>query len=218
LLLSIDTATRTAGIALYDQEGLRAEQLWHTGENHTTELLPYIVRLCDQVGIGPDGLTAVGVSLGPGSFTGLRVGLSVAKGLCLALELPIFGVPTLDATAYAHQRETIPVCAVLPAGRGRLCVAVYGGTDGQWSRRTDYQLVPCGDLPALLTEPTLVCGELDCALIQTLATVVPNLAIVASSASAPRRAGYLAEMAWRRLQSGPADDPVSLSPLYLQTL
>lgn len=218
MLLAIDTATRIASIALYDGSGLHAEQLWRTGDHHTTELLPFVVRLCNQLEIKPDGLSAVAVSLGPGSFTGLRVGLSVAKGLCLALHLPIIGVPTLDATAYAHRRETTPVCAVLPAGRGRLCVALYDRADTHWRRRTDYLLLSPADLPGILSEPTLVCGELDAATQEALVAAAPQYAVISSPASTPRRAGYLAEMAWLRFQSGDSDDPVSLSPLYLHTL
>jgi tRNA threonylcarbamoyladenosine biosynthesis protein TsaB len=142
LLLAIDTASRVTGLALYDQAGLHMEQLWLSGDNHTVELMPYIVRACGQQNLTPSALQAVAVSLGPGSFTGLRVGLSVAKGLALALRIPVLGVPTLDAMAYAHSREVLPVCAVLPAGRGRWCAALYGsGGASGWQRSSDCVLV-----------------------------------------------------------------------------
>jgi len=102
LLLAIDTATRTAGLALYDQVGLHLEQMWRTCDHHTVELMPHIVRACNQQGLPPQALRVIAVSLGPGSFTGLRVGLSIAKGLAVALGTPLIGVPTLDATAYAR--------------------------------------------------------------------------------------------------------------------
>jgi tRNA threonylcarbamoyladenosine biosynthesis protein TsaB len=216
LLLAIDTATQMAGLALYDANGLHVEQSWRSNANHTVELMPYIVRACQQQGLTAAGLVAVGVSLGPGSFTGLRVGLSVAKGLALALNIPILGVPTLDATAYAHCRESLPVCAVLPAGRGRWCAAFYQTIDGDWKRCTDYALMHLHELIAALQEPTLVCGEVDAELIQELHGAAPLQVTVASPASAPRRAGYLAELAWQRFEAGDTDDLASLSPLYLQ--
>lgn len=216
MLLAIDTATHMAGIALYDQNGLHVEQTWRSGANHTVELMPSIVRACKQQGLAPSALTAVGASLGPGSFTGLRVGLSVAKGLALALNIPVLGVPTLDATAYAHSHETLPVCAVLPAGRGRWCVAFYQTIAGDWQRRSDYARMNTDDLVAALQEPALVCGELDVQLLRELRRVTSREVVIASPASAARRTGYLAELAWQRFVAGERDDLASLSPIYLQ--
>lgn len=217
MLLAIDTATRIAGLALYDRDGLYVERMWRTSGNHTVELMPYIVRACEQQGLDPAALEAVGVSLGPGSFTGLRVGLSVAKGLALTLGIPLLGVPTLDATAYAHSREVLPICAVLPAGRGRWCTALYQTIADDWQRRSDYALMKTDDLIASLTEPTLLCGEIDMHLTEALREAAPENAIIASPAFAARRAGYLAELAWRRFVSGERDDLTTLAPIYLQS-
>jgi len=217
LLLAIDTASRVTGIALYDGAGLHMEQMWLTGDNHTVELMPYIVRACEQQGLAPAGLRAVAVSLGPGSFTGLRVGLSVAKGLALALEIPVLGIPTLDATAYAHCREALPVCAVLPAGRGRWCSALYRSSAAAgWQRSSDYVLLSTADLADSFQEPTLICGELDLQLTETLGAVAAERAVIASPALSMRRAGCLAELAWQRFSAGERDDLASLSPIYLR--
>lgn len=216
MLLAIDTATRTAGIALYGPDGLQVEHTWRTSANHTVELMPYVVSACEQQGLAPSELLAVGVSLGPGSFTGLRVGLSVAKGLALALQIPILGVPTLDAAAYAHSRERLPVCAVLPAGRGRWCAAFYETVDGTWRRCSDYQLLTTKDLVAALQKPAFVCGETDAALVRELRDATPHDAVLASPALTARRSGYLAELAWKRFVAGETDDLASLSPIYLQ--
>jgi tRNA threonylcarbamoyladenosine biosynthesis protein TsaB len=217
MLLAIDTATRIAGIALYDAAGLQGEMLWRTGDNHTTELLPLIVHLCQQAGLPTESLQAVGVSLGPGSFTGLRVGLSVGKGLALSLDIPIIGIPTLGATAYPHKNQGLPICALLPAGRGRHCAATYRTDDGVWALQGEYRLVATPDVPALITEPTLVCGEVNRDLAALLTSDTNGHAIVASHATALRRAGCMAEMAYLRWQAGDCDDLVSLRPIYLKT-
>lgn len=217
MLLAIDTASRVTGLALYDQAGLHMEQMWLSGDNHTVELMPYIVHACEQQGLAPSALQAVAVSLGPGSFTGLRVGLSVAKGLAMALGIPVLGVPTLDAIAYAHSREVLPVCAVLPAGRGRWCAALYQVRSASgWQRSSDYILASTDDLIALLQEPTLICGELDQPLAEALRTRTAERAVIASPALRLRRAGYLAELAWQRFCAGERDELSSLTPIYLQ--
>ena len=101
MILAIDTATRMASIALYDATGVLAEETWRSQNNHSVELMPAVMRLVERQQKTLSDISGVAVSLGPGSFTGLRSGLSLAKGLCLALQTPIVGVPTLQVTAYA---------------------------------------------------------------------------------------------------------------------
>ena len=217
MLLAIDTTTRFSGIALYDADGLRMEQLWETGGNHTVELVPFISRACEVCGLVPSGLKAVAVALGPGSFTGVRVGLSAAKGIALALDIPILGVSSLDVTAYAHWRDPLPVCALVSAGRSRWCVGFYETEQGVWRRRGDLVLADAQQLTNLLDKPTLVCGELSADLRVALNSVPNGRAILASPASSARRAGFLAELAWQRLTRGERDDLASLAPIYLQS-
>ena len=126
MLLALDTSTRFAGIALYAADrGLIAETNWHAGMQHTVSLMPRVSWMLEAQGAQVSDLTAVAVALGPGSFTGLRVGLAAAKGLALAAGMPIIGVPTLDVTAYPHHLQPLPVIAVVQAGRGRVCWARY---------------------------------------------------------------------------------------------
>ncbi len=216
MLLAIDTSTSIAGLALYDQDGLHAEQMWRSLDNHTVELMPYVVRACEQQGLQPAALRAVAVATGPGSFTGLRVGLSIAKGLALAMHLPILGVPTLDASAHGHSSVALPVRAVLPAGRGRWCSALYQGTARNWQRCSEYALLDASALVASLKERTLICGEIDAALTRLLREAAAPFAVIASPALAMRRAGCLAELAWQRFVNGEQDDLASLQPIYLQ--
>ena len=119
MLLAIDTATRVASIALYNSEGVVAEMTWRSRENHTVELTAQIVRVMDLARVAKSDLKAIGIALGPGSFTGLRVGMSVAKGLAFGAQIPLLGIPTLDALAHAHAWQSLPIWAVLAAGRGR---------------------------------------------------------------------------------------------------
>lgn len=215
-MLAIDTATEFASIALYDEmSGIIAESSWRTAMNHTVELMPTVVRSLHRQGLPPQRLDGVAVALGPGSFTGLRIGLSVAKGLCLALLLPIVGIPTLDIVAYAHFEQDLPICAILQAGRGRICAAFYKREEGAWLRTSDYQLATVDELLGQAEKPTLFCGEIDGRLRQSLTAIGPDRAVIASPASSLRRAGYLAELGGKRLQQTGGDDLASLEPLYL---
>ncbi|HEX9118465.1 MAG TPA: tRNA (adenosine(37)-N6)-threonylcarbamoyltransferase complex dimerization subunit type 1 TsaB [Anaerolineae bacterium] len=217
MLLALDTSTRQAGIALYDGgRGLVAEYNWYSGHQHTVELMPEIAHLLVQAGETAAGLSAVAVALGPGSFTGVRVALAAAKGLALARDLPLLGVPTLDVLAYPHQAETRPVIALLQAGRGRVCWAPYGhGTQG-WGSQAPFALATVAGLAANLAGPAVFAGELSPGDRQMLAEQWGDRVSLLPPALALRRAGYLAEMAWTRLAAGERADPANLNPIYLQ--
>ena len=217
MLIAVDTATRTASLALYDEDHgwVLGEESWYSANNHTVELMPRLARLLAQQGLSPVDLTGLVASLGPGSFTGLRIGLGVVKGLALARNLPVVGVPTLDVVAQPHKDQRLPIWAVLHAGRGRVCVAHYARDKGRWRRRGDYQLTTLPQLCEQMSEPALFCGEIDHKDGDLLRERLGLLATVASPAASLRRAAYLAELGWERLRRGSTDDVASLSPIYL---
>jgi len=216
VLLALDTSTKLAGIALYEGErGLIAEQSWHSANRHTEELMPQVAHMLAQAGVRPAALRAVAVALGPGSFTGLRVALAAAKGLALANGLALLGVPTLDVVAYPHQRQPLPVVAIVQAGRGRVCWAPYGhGPDG-WAARAPYALSTVAALGDTINTPTLFAGELLPTTRATLAERLGDRAHFLPPALSLRRPGYLAEIAWGRYAAGQADNPATLCPIYL---
>ena len=217
MLLSLDTSTRLAGIALYDGErGLIAEYNWHSANRHTMELMPQVAQMLAQAGVTAADLGAVAVALGPGSFTGLRVALAAAKGLALANGLKLLGVPTLDAVAYSHQSQPVLVVAVIQAGRGRVCWAPYAHGPGGWGPQAEYQLSTVPEVAQTIVRPTMFVGELLPADRETLVRWCGNgRAYFAAPALSMRRAGYVAELAWKRYAAGQADDPAALSPIYL---
>ncbi len=217
MLLALDTSTRLAGIALYDgAAGLVAEYNWHSANRHTVELLPQVSLMMAQAGVRPADLKAVGVALGPGSFTGLRVALAAAKGLALANGLKLLGVPTLDAVAYPHQSEPAPVIAVIQAGRGRVCWALYAPGPAGWARQQEPRLSTVLEMANGIVRRTVVAGELLPSDQEILLQAAGSERVVLlSPALSMRRAGYVAELAWQRYAAGEADDLASLSPIYL---
>jgi len=219
MLLAIDTATRTAALALYDQDRGRVlgEETWHSVNNHTVELMPRLVRMLEQQGLMPADLTGLVVSLGPGSFTGLRIGLSVAKGLALALGTPLVGIPTMDVVARPHQVQRLPIWAILQAGRRRICVGHYIRQRGRWRRHGEYRLTTLKQLCHQERESALFCGEIEADDARFIREQLGQDVSIASPAFSLRRAAHLAELGWERLSRGNVDDPAALAPIYLQT-
>lgn len=215
MLVAIDTGTDHASLALHDGFQVRVEHTWEAPRRHTTELTPRLAAALGQLDLGPQHLSGIAVARGPGSFTGLRIGMAVAKGLALAQGLPLVGVPTLDVVAAAQGRDPRPLYAILQAGRGRICVATYRWQDDRWSLREPPRLATWSGLAEEITRPALFCGEIDPAGAKTL-DALGDRAVILPAAARLRRAGFLAELAWQRLRRGETDDPATLTPIYLQ--
>lgn len=214
MLLAVDTSTTWIGLALYDGARILGEMTWQSKNHHTIELSPGIHELMQRCDVKNSDLEALGVATGPGSFTALRIGLSLVKGMALALRIPVIGVPTLDALAAAQPVQEAQMAAILQAGRGRLALVWYDVVDGRWQARGEPEITTAEELVLQLNKPTLVAGEMSAAERQVLSRRRKN-AIVVSPAQCLRRPGFLAELAWERWRAGQVDDVVSLSPIYL---
>jgi tRNA threonylcarbamoyladenosine biosynthesis protein TsaB len=210
MLLAIDTATRALSLALHDGLRLRVEMTWHTSNQHTVELAPAIQHLLNMAAMDVGALSSVAVASGPGSFNGLRIGVSTAKGLAMARGLPLRGVPTLDITAAgmgAPEAPEMRLVAVAEAGRGRVCAETYTWHGGLWRGAGDARIVGWAALAEGLAgaRAALIAGEIDDAGRDVLGGAGLAVRLV------PRRAGVLAEIAARY----PAGDAAALTPHYL---
>ncbi len=211
MLLAVDTSTAQVGLALYDGAQVLGEMTWTTRQHHTTELAPALAGLLARCGSTMDEVSALGVAIGPGSFTSLRVGLSFVKGLALARNLPITGIPTLDIIAAAQPVEKKPLITVIQAGRGRIALGWYKSKNG-WQAEGPARSGTVDELIEEIKRPTLIAGELTAEERQRLTR--KNI-ILASPVNCVRRPAILAELAWARLQDNKIDNAASLAPMYL---
>ena len=215
MLLAVDTSTTQVGLALYDGTQVIGETLWHGKLRHTTSLAPAIEDLLKRTNTMIDDISALGVALGPGSFTSLRVGLALVKGLALARNLPLIGIPTLDMLTAAQPVRDLGLAAVLQAGRGRLAVSRYHAPDGKsWQVDGDPIVMRVDELIESIESPTLVCGELTEEERELLTKKKPLIQL-GSPTQCTRRPAFLAELAWKRYQANDTDDAASLAPIYI---
>jgi tRNA threonylcarbamoyladenosine biosynthesis protein TsaB len=214
LLLAIDTATAWCGVALYDGS-LRLELNWRAERHHSQQLMPSIERSLELTGLGRSAICALGVSRGPGSYTGVRVGITVARLLAYALDIPIVGVDALDVLAYPHAERGLPIRAFLDAGRRRYATALYRRETDRLQRIGTLQSVSDDSMAGLVREPTICCGELSSIAGENLKREARDWAIFVPPSASVRRAANLAEIAWRLWQSGEAmanaTDPIYIS-------
>lgn len=214
MLLALDTATRTVGIAIHDGTQVLAECTWRSHGHHSRELAPEVAMMLRRVGAEPASLTALAVSQGPGSFNGLRIGMALAKGLALAHNLPIVGIPTHDILARHQPKREPPLLVVIEAGRGRLAALWYKWGRGGWKAQGEAAVLSWEEILQRIEKPVYLCGEID--PDQRRALDGDRRVILAPPSECVRRPGFLAEMALDRIKTARKSDAATLAPIYLR--
>lgn len=215
-ILGVDTATWRASVGLISDGTSVVEQSLLTTGNHAASLLPLIEDVLRRAACPVDRLDAIAVSNGPGSFTGLRIGLSVAKGIACATGARLIAVPTLEALARTVVHYEGVICPVLDARKGELYAASFEASGGVLTRLTADVLMTPESLLEILPTPCVVLGdaverygELFTRRLGPHATVLPF------EIYAPR-GGVVARMGWERLQRGEAADLHQIEPCYVR--
>lgn len=229
MLLAMDTASNTASVAIYDLHAARllAEITWEGRRRQTQELMVTVRHLLRMADVTPDALTALVVTTGPGSFTGVRIAISAAKGIGLGLDArpAVIGAPTLSVTAapwLTAAAACLPapeICAVMQAGRGRYHWAFFPAGDPLY--RPDAAAHTTGAADDLVAAhhargdtPVWLAGEIDAALADAV-SALPQVTVI-SPVHALRRAGVLAQLGAALLAAGQGDTLAALQPLYLR--
>jgi tRNA threonylcarbamoyl adenosine modification protein YeaZ len=208
--LAIDTSTEITSIALSHKGEIAAESIWHCGQNHTMELLPHLIHLLDQTKVSLDSIDGIVVAKGPGSFNGLRVGMSTAKGFAFALGIPLVSISNLEVEAYPYAATNLPICPICNAGRGEIATALYQRENGKWHRIVEEYITTFDILCSQIKAKTLLCGEIPPLIEEQLKEllIIPKAPI--------KCVKYLVKLGWQRLERGDFDDLATLQPLYLR--
>ena len=214
MLVAIDSSTDTASLALAKDGRVLAQVSWRCGRNHSVELLPHLAQLLDEAKVSLKDTSGVIVAKGPGSFNGLRVGLSTAKGLAFSLSVPIIGISSLEMEAYRHADTGLPICPIFNAGRGEIAAALYQKKDNDWRQLTPEHITTVDALSKEISEKTIFCGEYVATIARQLKARLKGKAVIAPDQL--RSAVSLIELAKPRIDAGDYDDPTTLQPLYLR--
>ncbi|MDE2853583.1 MAG: tRNA (adenosine(37)-N6)-threonylcarbamoyltransferase complex dimerization subunit type 1 TsaB [Chloroflexota bacterium] len=223
MLLALDTATPLLSIALHDGDALAAEYTFDAGRRHGELLAPQVKRMMAQVNVAAGDLRALAVSVGPGSYTGTRIGVALAKGMAAPSELPLVPATTL-ATVLAAQpthQDDLPLIAIVSAGRDRVIWAEYRVERAAWVERRPPQISDWATVLSTIDRPIRICGEVSPAGLEQIRRAQEAGAAIdlAPAAQGLRRAGYLAEIAWRRLRESDAGafPAARVMPVYLKS-
>ena len=216
-ILGLDTATQVCSVAVATEDKLLAEITVNTKKTHSERLMPYISQLLEMAGLKKDELTGIAVSIGPGSFTGLRIGLATAKAMSYALNLPIVGLSTLEAIAWGCPLPNAVVSPMLDAQKGNVYQGVYVWQEGQLNTRIRPRVVALATaLKELSTTERLVTvlGE-GADMYKKLEQKYDNVLLPLAHISLPRAASVAIRGA-QLLRQGIHHEVSSLEPLYIR--
>jgi tRNA threonylcarbamoyladenosine biosynthesis protein TsaB len=217
-ILGIDTSTSCGSLGIIDDEEVVAEYALLRDETHSTRLVPAIQALLKEARLDLGEIDGIAVSLGPGSFTGLRVGLSAVKGLALATERPVVGVPTLDALAANLPFTPYLICPLVDARKGEVYTALYkDGQGGQVEQLTPYQVLsPLDLLEKIPLQETVFLGDGVEAYGELIEERLGAKALFAPPHLRFLRGSTVAEIGLTRFKKGKKDDITSLVPIYVR--
>jgi tRNA threonylcarbamoyladenosine biosynthesis protein TsaB len=217
-ILAVDTATPWESIAILEEDSIRAECLIKAGASHSACLLPAVEHMFHQCFLSPKDVDAYAVGIGPGSFTGLRIGVASVQGMAMAWGKPAVGIPTLDAMARAFSCTAMPVCPLIDARRGEVFAAVYRpDVYGALARSTPFLALAPQSLPSILADETvLFVGDGLVLYRQTIQQALGERALFAPPETWYPRASVIGRMALDLLKSGKADPLAPLIPIYVR--
>ena len=218
LLLAFETSAKAAGVALFDEHTLLAECYQNTGMTHSQTLLVMAEDLLKQCGKTAQDVTDVAVAAGPGSFTGVRIGVAAAKGFAWGAELPCYGVSTLEAMALTLGIFDGIVCACMDARRAQVYNALFRVQNGELTRISDDRAISIADLSAelkALSAPIYLVGDGAALVKKTLSEALPHL-ILPPEHHRHQRASGVGLAALGQMAAGVTADANSLTPNYLR--
>ena len=218
LILAFETSAKAAGVALLDDKKLLGESYQNTGLTHSQTLLPMAQELLKSCGFGPKDVTHLAVAAGPGSFTGIRIGVAAAKGFAWGASLPCYGVSTLEAMAAQLGAWQGYVCPVMDARRSQVYNALFRMECGKCTRIREDRAISLQDLGAELrnlSEPIFLVGDGSNLCYNALLESVPTLVLPAEHRMHQRAAG-VALVAREKILRGEEGNAAALTPNYLR--
>lgn len=216
IVLGLDTSCEIGGAALLDEDKLLAECTINCAVSHSRRLTRIIDILLKLSSVPFSSIGAFAVANGPGSFTGLRVGLSASKGFHLATAKPLLGVPTLDAISRKFEFSKHNVCPIIDARKGEVYAAIFKADSSGLKKMTPYMVISPDALCDMITETTLFSGNGLKVYGDYIGHRLGDLAIFAPVSTERSASAEVAELALERLRGGDQGEGLSLKPIYIR--
>lgn len=215
-ILAFDTATMSCSTAIVDNGVVRAELTTANNQTHSKHLMTMINTVCKTSGFDIAAMDGFAVTLGPGSFTGLRIGISTVKGLAWSLKKPVVGISSLDALAWQCAPVSYLVCVLLDARKHEVYACRYRFQAGELSKEGSEQVCAPTEVIRDIREPCLFVGSGATLYAKEISEKLGDLAHIADGSHAKIRASSIAELSIDRFFRHQTDDVASLVPRYIR--
>ena len=218
VILAMDTSGLTGSIALVQKDRCLAEYTLFSHKTHSRRLLVDIDRLMTEAETGWEHIAAIVTSIGPGSFTGLRIGLSTAKGLIMATGKPLVGISTLDGLAHQLTHAGLQICPILDARKKEVYCGLYRPEENGSVKPTGEPMVLTPKrLAEMIDEPTIFTGDGVTIYRELLSQTLREKAVFTDGTVFFPRASTLGCLAWQAFEKKKFLDPVSAAPMYIRS-
>lgn len=213
--LAYDTSSETLSIALFENDTLIAEREFPLFTRHSADLAPSLEKVFRENKMRPEELEVIAVGLGPGSFTGLRVGIATAKVMAYALKKKIVGIPSIEAIAHAAVIFGNRVAVIMDAKKNRIYSALYEKRGSRWATLQKPSLRELNGVTAAVKKPTCFVGDAVPFYREAIERKKKLCRAVEDSRFYYPRASVVGQLAWVRIKKKKFTDPFRLEPLYL---
>jgi tRNA threonylcarbamoyladenosine biosynthesis protein TsaB len=215
-ILGIETSTKTGSVAVVSDRGVVAQYSLNIEVTHSERLMSTVDRVLKDTGLKIADLDGFAVATGPGSFTGLRIGVSTVKGLAFATGKPVAAVPTLYALAWNVPHAACPVCPLLDARKNEVYAAVYTSDGPALTQTAPEAVVSLSRLGELVTGRTVFTGEASLLYRGEIEKMFGDKALFAPRSAVLPAAAAVAEIGLEMLRTGRQADPDDLAPRYIR--
>ncbi|MDP4181053.1 MAG: tRNA (adenosine(37)-N6)-threonylcarbamoyltransferase complex dimerization subunit type 1 TsaB [Bacillota bacterium] len=218
-VLAVDTSSTVAAVAVLDNEKLLGEYIINNKKTHSQKLMPMIKDLMDNLGVAPDEIDVYAASVGPGSFTGLRIGVTIIKAISYSLEKPVISIPTLDALAYNISTSGVIICPIMDARNNQVYTSIYKWDKEELVRKSEYMGIDIAELKEFLIKKDEVIYFVGDAVENHrnyLSDSLGDKCKFAPNNLLLHKASSVAQLAFLAAKSGKLESPIDMVPYYLR--
>lgn len=215
-LLAVETSTLSGSIAVVENSQIVVELTLQVEETHSAQLLPAIEHVLAAAGLTPFDCDGFAVAAGPGSFTGLRIGMAAVKGLAVAASKPLIAIPTLEAMAGAFPFSKYTLCPMIDARMKEIYGALFRTEDGAVTRLSEDVALPPKTLLERINEKTIFFGSGAIRYRREILETLGDRALFPLEEIMGARASMVGLLAAKRMREGDVDDLAAVEPLYIR--
>ncbi|HPD00330.1 MAG TPA: tRNA (adenosine(37)-N6)-threonylcarbamoyltransferase complex dimerization subunit type 1 TsaB [Acetivibrio sp.] len=218
-ILALDSSAMVAAVAVMEDEKLLGEYMLNHKKTHSQTLMPMVKQILGDLEMAPEDIDVFAASVGPGSFTGLRIGVTTVKAMAYALRKPVVSVPTLDAIAYNIPMSSYTVCPMIDARNNQVYTALYDWKENSLERITEYMGIPVAQLVKIIKDAdkkVVFAGDAVQLHEEFLKNELGDGCRLAPGSLRLQRASSVAHIAYIKASKGELENSFDMVPFYLR--